>query len=62
MDKQVHNELTAGLMDLTAMMEYVLATVTHYRDECIAAGFSPTMAEMMAGEFHDHLIRGAFDR
>lgn len=43
-------------MEVLDALKRILELVTGYRAECEAKGFSPTAAELMAVEFHRHLI------
>lgn len=50
------------LSNLTQLMKIPLEASVGYRSQCEAAGFSPTMAEMMATEFHRQAMSWLFDQ
>lgn len=52
---------SVGFMEGLDAAKALLEFVAGYRAECEAKGFSPTAAEVMALEFHKHLIAGAFN-
>lgn len=49
-----------GMMQLAEMTKTILDTTDGHRAECIARGYSPTAAEVMAMEVHNGLVRMVF--
>lgn len=48
--------LASVLMMFSEQLEDLVANTAGYRERLERAGFSPTMAEMMAAAYHNHVM------
>lgn len=56
MTDKTDNSIAGAMLDLLESMTPMLDSVVGYRSKCEAAGFSETVAEQMALQFHAYLI------
>lgn len=54
--------MRAAMMDMIEGMNVFTDAVVGFRANLEAAGYSPTMAEQIAGELHRQLIVSTFDK
>jgi len=49
-------EINNALLDAAEGLAQLIEVAVGHRERCIAQGFSPTMAEMMAVHLHNELV------